>query len=272
MSDRSGPTMRPNTKGFALAGLLVLAVTTMLVAGPRGSGASTQAADDQPAGALETKAVPIATAKLFIEYNSTDDDIGVHGAFDDHGWSRLSVFDPNGKPILAVKPQKQLKDLTVAGIFFESREPPSQEFSFEDLKRRFPEGLYQVQGTTFDGRELTGAATFTHAVPAAPSVIFPTEGAVVPIDGFAVEWEDVTATVDGRPVRITGYEIIVTRERNDDPHGFSRPVYDVHVPPDRNRLSVPAEFFEPGTAYELEVLALEESGNQTITVLFFTTQ
>ena len=27
----------------------------------------------------------IATAKLIIEFNSTDDDLGVHGAFDDHG-------------------------------------------------------------------------------------------------------------------------------------------------------------------------------------------
>ncbi len=31
------------------------------------------------------------------------------------------------------------------------------------------------------------------------------------------------------------------------------------------------EFLEPDTVYELEVLALEESGNQTITVGFFMT-
>ena len=37
-------------------------------------------------------------------------------------------------------------------------------------------------------------------------------------------------------------------------------------------LSVPDEFFRPDTLYELEVLALEESGNQTITVGFFTTR
>jgi hypothetical protein len=34
---------------------------------------------------------------------------------------------------------------------------------------------------------------------------------------------------------------------------------------------VPAEFFDPDNEYELEVLALEESGNQTISVSFFTT-
>ncbi len=59
---------------------------------------------------------------------------------------------------------------------------------------------------------------------------------------------------------------------HDDPNGYSRPIYDVHVSPDRNRLPLPVEFLEPGTLYELELLALEKSGNQTITVGFFWTE
>jgi hypothetical protein len=262
------PIPRPEQRLRVIAALVgAIAVTALVASAHRTGSAAPQSADVTRGGA-----VTIAAAKLIIEYNSTDDDIGVHGAFDDHGWSKLSVFDPNGKLVLAVKPQKQLKDLTMAGIFFESREPPSREFSFEDLKRRFPEGQYQVRGITFDGNELTGAATFTHDVPAPPSVTFPLDGAVVPTTGLAIEWEDVTETIDGRSVRITGYEVIVTKEQHTDPHGFSQPIFDVHVPPDRNRLSVPVEFLEPGTEYELEVLALEESGNQTITVVFFTTE
>ena len=54
------------------------------------------------------KIVPIATAKLIVEYNATDEDIGVHGAFDDQGWSKLCVYDPNGDPVLRVSPQSQL--------------------------------------------------------------------------------------------------------------------------------------------------------------------
>ena len=46
------------------------------------------------------KQVAIATAKLIVEYNATDEDIGVHGAFDDQGWSKLCVYDPNGHPVL----------------------------------------------------------------------------------------------------------------------------------------------------------------------------
>ena len=86
-----------------------------------------------------------------------------------------------------------------------------------------------------------------------------------------IGWDRVTKTVAGGPVDITGYEVIVTKEVEDDPHGFSRPTYDVHVPPTVNSLSVSREFLEADTVYELEVLALEESGNQTISVGFFKT-
>lgn len=58
----------------------------------------------------------------------------------------------------------------------------------------------------------------------------------------------------------------------DDPNGFSRPISDVHAPATMNTLGVPAEFLQPATIYELEVLALEVSGNQTIAIGFFTTE
>lgn len=225
------------------------------------------------------EAVTIASARLYVEYNFTDGDLGVHGAFDDHGYSELCVYDPSGVLVLALKPQGQLRDLTMAGIFFESREPPIDDFGFDDLRRLFPEGQYTVRGTNFDGTGLTGAATFTHAIPAPPTILSPQVAdeeeagdAVVPTAGLVIEWADVTETVDGAPVTITAYEVIITKEGHEDPHGYSQPVFDVHVPPDRNRLAVPPEFLEPGTLYELEVLAIEESGNQTISVGFFTTE
>jgi hypothetical protein len=221
----------------------------------------------------------IATAKLIIEFNSTDNDVGVHGAFDDQGWSELCIFDPRGRPIAAVDPLSQLNDLTMAGIFFESREPPAEEFSMADLEVAFPEGRYRVRGKSFDGTILTGRALFTHDVPAPPTITSPqiaedpegTEQNPVPVDDLAIAWDPVTETVDAEPVTITGYEVIITKEVQDDPHGFSRPIDDVHVPASVNTLSVPAEFLEPDTVYELEVLALERSGNQTISVGFFRT-
>ena len=67
---------------------------------------------------------------------------------------------------------------------------------------------------------------------------------MVSINNLVFEWEYVTRTIDGRLVTITGYEVIITKDVKDDPIGFSRPTFDVHVPADRNRLSVPVEFLE----------------------------
>jgi len=254
----------------ALAAALAFAVLGLGADSPQAASPKGSAQRCGPLG--DGEKVRIATSKLLVEYNATDGDLGVHGAFDDDGWSKLCVYDPSGRLILKVGPRSQLRDLTMAGIFFESREPPLDEFTFKDLKNRFPEGRYKVRGRTFDGKRLVGHAKFTHAIPKKPRVTAPADDEQVDRNDLTVAWKDVTQTVDGDPVDITGYEVIVTKEqKKDDPHGFSKPIYDVHLPPDRNSLSVPPEFLEPNTEYELEVLALEKSGNQTISVSFFTT-
>jgi hypothetical protein len=224
--------------------------------------------------------IEMADRKLFIEFNATDEDIGVQAEFDDEGWTELCLFDPNGRQVFSVRPKGALGELGMADFFFESREPELDEFSFDDLKEVFPEGQYMIAGTTFEDETLTGFATFTHDLPEMPEITSPADlvddpdeepPPVVPMENLVVSWEPVTLTVDGDPVTITAYEVIVTKEEHEDPNGFSRPVYDVHLPPDRTSLPVPEEFLEPGTLYELEVLALEVSGNQTIGLGFFET-
>jgi hypothetical protein len=217
-------------------------------------------------------AVRLPATKLFIEHNSTDEDTGVHGLFDGVDWTKLCVYDPSGRLALEVEPNRQLRTQSISGIFFESAEPPNDEVPIEEILARFPEGLYSVRGRAKDGRRLTGAAIFTHAIPAGPIIIFPKDGDVVPSSGLVVMWNHVTTTITGRPINRTGYEVIITKDVPNDPNGFSRPTLDVHVPPSVTSLTIPNEFLEPGSRYELEVLALEVSGNQTLTSLFFQTQ
>jgi hypothetical protein len=275
--------MKPKRKWSAPVAVIGV-VTTLAVAVGINSGLGGAVAGSSEPGLPDVcvqkprQKVEIATAKLIIENNATDEDLGVHGAFDDEGWSELCVFDPAGRPIAVFDPRNQLNDLTMAGVFFESREPPVSEFSMEDLAAAFPEGNYTLRGKSFDGKVLVGSAKFTHDVPVEPTITAPDlaedpeqPGAPVPRENLVIDWEPVTETTAGDPVIITGYEVIVTKENHEDPHGFSRPVYDVHVPAALDALSVPSEFLEPNTVYEVEVLALEESGNQTISVGFFVT-
>jgi hypothetical protein len=214
----------------------------------------------------------LPAAKLIIEHNSTDEDTGVHGLFDGVDWRRLAIFDPRGRLILEVEPKGQLRNQSISGIFFESAEPPNEEVPIEDFLRKFPEGRYTVQGCTKDGTKLKGSALFTHAIPAGPVITFPHDGDVVSASNLTITWNHVTATLDGRPLNRTGYQVIVTRESPDDPNGFSLPVLDVHLLPSITSLTIPNQFLEPGTSYELEVLVLEISGNQTITSLSFETR
>lgn len=264
-----------------ITGLGVLASVLVLVGCDSGDGTAeevvTEAVDkitcDKTEGGTE-----MAASRLYVEHNATDEDTGVHGGFDDDGWSVLCVYDPDGNQILTVRPTSQLGDLTMAGIFFESREPPNSEYSIDDLMSDFPEGEYEVRGESFDGESLAGSATFTHDIPVEPTITSPVlaededsiDGSVASGD-VAVAWEGVTETVSGESVDVVGYEVIVTDVADADPNGFSNPTYDVHLGPDKTSLSVPSGFFEPDTVYELEVLALEVSGNQTISLGFFKT-
>ncbi len=218
----------------------------------------------------ETRA--INHANLFIEDNAGDGDIGVHGYFDDHGWTELCVFDPSGALILHVLPEGRMAKLGIAGVFFESREPEYADWDFTALKADWPEGKYSLRAVDFDGGGLDGAAWFTTVLPTMPEIIAPAtvaeadEGPLptVPVADLMVEWKPVTTSQDGRPVTIRAYQVWVNKENHEDDHGFSRPNFDFHVSPDTSTLTIPAAFFDPASVYEIEVVAIEESGNQTI--------
>lgn len=250
---------------FSIAGLIFFALGFVAATAP------TNAGNDDEDNCGRGPAVRLPATKFFIEHNSTDEDTGVHGLFDGEDWTKLEIYDPRGRQIFEVEPKRQLRTQSISGIFFEAAEPPNDEVPIEEILRRFPEGRYAVRGCTADGNRLRGSAVFTHDIPSGPVINFPQDGDVVSSSGFAVMWNHVTTTIDGEPINRTGYEVIITKDVPDDPNGFSRPTYDVHLPPSETSLTVPSEFLEPDTRYELEVLVLEVSGNQTLTSLFFRT-
>ena len=152
--------------------------------------------------------VSIETAQLYIEHNATDADTGIHGFFDDHGWSELCIYAPDGRQLLAVKPQGQLKKLMMSELFFESMEPPNLELFIIEFFQIFLEGQYEVRGVSLDGKGLVGFATFSHAIPKGPTITAPvlvadeeafkdeedegsTEYTEVSIDNLMIQWQPV---------------------------------------------------------------------------------
>jgi hypothetical protein len=63
------------------------------------------------------------------------------------------------------------------------------------------------------------------------------------------------------------YEVIVVADESG--LGTAERTVDVTLPPTATHMAVPPEFFTPG-GYKTEVLAIEQSGNQTLTEVAFT--
>ena len=87
-----------------------------------------------------------------------------------------------------------------------------------------------------------------------------------------VSWEPVTATIDDADVAIVGYEVIVEEDGEPQyPQGFARALFSVHLPASATSVSIPETFFKDNACYKYEVLAIEASGNQTLSSAEFET-
>jgi hypothetical protein len=208
--------------------------------------------------------VPFEAVHLIIEFNSTDEDVGVQMFLDVDSWRSVKVFNPRGQRIFDVSAHANL--LSQGGgteLFVESAEPTLDELSLDEFFALFPEGTYRFTGRTPDGERLAGAAQFTHNIPAGPQIVMPKAGGGeecaqnVPLP-VVIAWNDVTTSIEGEPLEIVGYEVIVGED-----------VFDVHL--EGTTVTVPSELLKPGTEYAFEILAIERGGNQTITETCFVT-
>ena len=213
--------------------------------------------------------IPLKASTMIIEYNASADDIGIQFFLDSDGWRTVEIFDPRDREIFSAQTEGSLtRQGGGTELFLESVEPPIETLSFERFFKRFPEGIYRFRARDNNGVLQLGNVQFTHDIPAGPVLVTPVsevedECIEVPIP-VLIEWYPVTTSVFGEPLEIVRYEVIV---ENGDLN------FDVKFPAETGTmLTVSPELLQPGTEYIFEVLAVEESGNQTITEGCFTTQ
>ncbi len=210
-----------------------------------------------PSQGNQLKSIPLDEASVIVEINDTDGDAGLQVFLDAEPWKSMTISGPDGRRrnLLQVEARGRLENYGLTELFSESNEPPFDEFPLDEFKKLFPEGRYTFQGTTIEGERLTGRARLSHDFPDGPQTTTPADGATVGSQGLVVKWGPGDQP---RGVEITGYRVIVTREE-------PLRVFSADLRPSVRRLRIPTSFLERDTEYQLEIQAIEKSGNQTST-------
>jgi hypothetical protein len=247
------------TKTFSILALLVMLIAAC---------SQTPAASDAVAGDV----IPLKDAKLNIEHNATDNDTGFQGFVDSEGWKSLTFTGPAGA-VLTINGQGSLGDLGLTELFFETVEPENKDVSIQDMLAKLPEGYYTIAGPAIDNGQTSGSAWLTHNIPAGPVLLSPAEGVVVSAsEDLVVSWSPVTTNIDGGDVTIICYQLIIEKDAPPHLHMIGKIGLSMYLPASVTTITIPSEFFEPGTTYKWEVLAIEESGNQTLSSSTFETK
>lgn len=204
--------------------------------------------------------IPLEESRIFFEYNSTDNDLGVQVALDGESWKTIRIVGPDRRKIFEVAGKGSLRKTGLTELSFEGEEPSLDEVPVDEFLACFPEGAYKFLGKTVEGDNLMGIGTLTHAVPAGPSNV---SAVLNPDHTVVISWSPVTssaASFPERAIEIAGYQVIVGS-------------FQVSLPGSSTSVTVSPEFVQSLASGEqgFEVLAIEAGGNQTITQGSFTT-
>ena len=208
-----------------------------------------------------------AEAELFVELNHTDGDLGLHASIDGQTWTNLAIEGPGDHRLLNLLSLGRLRAQGLTQLAFESAEPTFEELDPAAFFRRFPEGSYEIEGTTPDGQEIESTAVLSHVL-AAPVSNVTVSGvpaaencdAVLPVvrAPVLIRWDAVTSSHPelGKPgrVRIRAYQLFVERE------GVK---LSLDLPPTVTEFEVPTGITDLGTEFKFEIIARTTANNNT---------
>jgi hypothetical protein len=195
-------------------------------------------------------------AELFFELNNTDGDLGIHALIDGEPWKELEIEAPNGREMLEIEVKGRLRRQGLTEIFFESAEPSFGDLDPADFFLRFPAGTYTIEGETLRGRELENEVELTHVMPAPADGITLNGGEPIVLEAVDCEVGRNVPSVANGSVTIVEAELEIGGEE------FTSK-YSVILPPDVTSATIPAEFISQTDEFKYEILAREESYNQT---------
>ena len=93
---------------------------------------------------------PFEAAKIIIEFNSTDQDVGIQLSIDAEAWKTVSVLDPNGNKIFTANPKGAFKPFGGSELFLEGDEPSLDDVPLDEFLAKFPEGTVATHDASLD--------------------------------------------------------------------------------------------------------------------------
>ena len=230
-------------------------------------------------GGVAGATTPFEIADIFFELNSTAGDVGVHVSLDGESWKILRVQDPGGREIVELEPKRGAKTIGLTELFFEGSEPPLVDVSFARFLELFPQGDYRFLGVTTGNQLLRSTDPLTPELPCPVEVVSPPPTTPVAPDQVVIRWKPAPGLFNpdsgickkNQDVELIRYEVIA--EIVNEATGFLRH-YTVELSAGATELPVPLAFIKEGlgskgTEFRLEVIAIEDTGNKTITEATF---
>lgn len=223
-------------------------------------------------------------AGLFFELNDTDGDLGLQGFVDGEAWKSLEIAGPEGpnddveEPVLmSIWLRNALRRQGLTEFSFESEEPGFDELSPAQFFRRFPQGVYELEGTTLEGQEIEAEVRLSHVLAAAPARItvngmpqapncdsddLPEVSGPVTIDWSPVTRSHPTIGIPNQDVRVVEYQFVGEIERDRNPEEV---VFQVNLPRNVTQYTLPTEFTRLSTDGEVkyEIITKLSNGNLT---------
>ncbi len=220
-------------------------------------------------------AAGFSEAELFYELNNTDGDLGIHAAIDGGPYTELEIEGPDGRSLLMLEAEGPLADQGLTQLFLESAEPTFEELSPTEFFRRFPEGVYEIEGKGQTGDEFGARVRLSQVMAAPPANIRVLglaaarncDAAYLPevAEPVLIEWDPVTHSHPeiGKPgpIDIVRYQFFVERE------GVK---FSADLPPSVTAFEVPRQITALGDEFKFEIIARTATGNNTAIESCFT--
>ena len=269
---------------FDTKSLLAIAVAAVLATAAQvGMGQSNGDDDDDD----DEEELEFEEAGLFFELNDTDGDLGLQGFVDGEAWKSLEIAGPESRneeeeePVLmSIWLRNALRRQGLTEFSFESEEPGFDELTPAQFFRRFPQGVYEIEGITLEGQEVEAEIRLSHVLAAPPETITVNgipqapncdSDEVPEVSGpVTIDWSPVTRShpTIGTPnvdVRVRQYQFVGEIEREDRvPEEI---VFSVDLPRGVTQYTLPTEFTRLSVDGEVKYEIITVLGNGNLTAV-----